>query len=126
MLLISKKIEEFLEGSKELPKNPPPTPPMSTEESITLQDILDIFAEVGKLTLKTEVTEKKIAIVLFPSDKKKLIKEGYIALTSEEFSYLMVDSEGNPYPPEVQRENFEKFVRLASQFPISSLEVIPK
>jgi len=125
MLLISKGIDEFLEGSKELPENPPPMP---TDEikPITLQDILDIFDEVSQLVLKTEVTDKKVALVLSPSEKRELLKEGYVALTAEEFSYLMVDSEGNPYPPEVQRENFEKAVRLASLFPLSSLEVIPK
>lgn len=125
MLLISEAIDGFLEGSRKPPENPPPMP---TDEvkPITLQDILDIFDEVSQLVLKTKVTSRRVAIVLSPSEKRELLKEGYIALTAEEFSYLMVDSEGNPYPPEVQRENFEKAVRLASLFPLSSLEVIPR
>ena len=126
MLLISKALKKISEGSS---KPPDPTPMPTAEpkdlpdEPITVTDILDIFSGVSQLAFTTEWDEKPVAIVLFSSDKEKLSKEGFIAITSEELSYLIADSEGNPYPPEKQRENFEKFVKLVSAFPYSSLEV---
>jgi len=126
VLLISEAPKRISEGSN---KPPDPTPMPTAEpkdlpdEPITVADILDIFSEVSQLAFTTKWSEKPIAITLFPSDKEKLSKDGFIAITSEELARLIADSEGNPYSPEKQKENFKKFVKLASAFPYSSLEV---